>query len=163
MLKLRRVVAVVDEEKGAREASLKIRAVLIAIASLPLMMACGGPTRIESGSAAPSTHTLSVVVSGGGSVRSTPAAIDCGATCTATLPDGTSLTLTATPSAGATFAGWSGACSGSGVCTLKLGSDSTVQATFTEASPPPPPTPPPPPPAPPPSPAPPPPPAPPPA
>src|SRR4051794_24031047 len=120
MLNVQRGLSMVDEERCAREASLKIRAVLIGIASLPLMVACGGPTAIESGSAAPSTHTLSVVVSGGGSVRSSPAAIDCGATCTATLPDGTSLTLTATPSTGATFAGWSGACSGSGVCTLNL-------------------------------------------
>ncbi|MFL5377019.1 MAG: hypothetical protein ACJ787_03830, partial [Myxococcales bacterium] len=68
----------VEQERCAREASLTIRAVLIAIASLPLMVACGGPTAIESASAAPSTHTLSVVVSGGGSVRSSPAAIDCG-------------------------------------------------------------------------------------
>jgi hypothetical protein len=56
-------VVVVDEEKCAREAPLKIRAVLIALASLPLMVACG-PTGTESGSAAPPTHALSVVVSG---------------------------------------------------------------------------------------------------
>jgi hypothetical protein len=42
-----------------------------------------------------------------------------------------SVTLTATPAAGSTFAGWSGACSGTGPCTVPIGLyDQAVTATF---------------------------------
>src|SRR5206468_10020626 len=45
---------------------------------------------------------------GSGTVASSPAGIDCGATCSATYDSGTSVTLTATPAAHATFDGWTG-------------------------------------------------------
>jgi hypothetical protein len=45
---------------------------------------------------------------GTGTVTSDPAGIDCGGTCNADFADGTEVTLTATPAAGSTFAGWSG-------------------------------------------------------
>lgn len=68
---------------------------------------------------------------GSGVVTSNPAGISCGATCTATFPSGTSVTLTAVPEAGSAFAGWSGAgCSGTGTCVLSLASNTTVTATF---------------------------------
>src|SRR3954468_23582707 len=105
MVNVPRGLAVVDRERCARDASLKIRAVLIAIALLPLMVACGGPTGTESGRAGPSTHTLSVLVSGGGSVRSS-GGDRLWRDLHRDLARWTSLTLTATPSAGATFAGW---------------------------------------------------------
>jgi hypothetical protein len=41
------------------------------------------------------------------------------------------MTLTATPAAGSTFAGWSGGgCSGTGSCQVTLSSDKTITATF---------------------------------
>src|SRR5207248_2345183 len=46
------------------------------------------------------------------------------------LNSGTSVTLTATPSAGDTFAGWSGVCSGTGICTVTLNTAMTVAASF---------------------------------
>ena len=81
----------------------------------------------------PVTHTLSVTKSGGGSgaVSSSPAGIDCGGTCSHAYDDGTSVTLTATPAAGSTFAGWSGGgCAGGGSCTVTTSSDRSVSATF---------------------------------
>jgi Divergent InlB B-repeat domain len=78
--------------------------------------------------------TLAVVVAGGGSgtVTSSPAGIDCGSTCSAPFGEGTVVTLTATPAAGSTFAGWSGGkCSGTGPCELLLDSHTTVTAMFT--------------------------------
>lgn len=46
---------------------------------------------------------------------------------------GTSVTATATASAGYSFAGWSGACTGtSTTCTVKMGKDTTLAAAFTK-------------------------------
>ena len=80
------------------------------------------------------THNLSVSKSGAGSgsVTSAPAGIDCGSTCAHAFNSGTSVTLTATPTAGSVFAGWSsGGCSGTGTCTLTLNADTAVTASFT--------------------------------
>ncbi len=68
---------------------------------------------------------------GGGSVTSDQAGLSCsGAGCMQTVPPGTTVTLTAAPSSGSTFAGWSGACSGSGTCTVTASGISDVTATF---------------------------------
>jgi hypothetical protein len=88
----------------------------------------------------PVTHSLTVSKSGTGSggVTSSPAGIDCGATCSDSFAAGTQVTLSATADSGSTFVGWSGGgCSGTGVCTVTLNSDTTVTAAFA-ANPPPP-------------------------
>ncbi|MBI5233424.1 MAG: hypothetical protein HY880_03640 [Deltaproteobacteria bacterium] len=56
------------------------------------------------------TYILSVTKSGTGSgtVTSSPTGIDCGTDCSEPYNSGTGVTLTATPSTGSTFAGWSG-------------------------------------------------------
>ena len=79
-----------------------------------------------------STVALTVAKSGSGSgtVSSTPSGISCGTTCSAGFASGASVTLTATPASGATFAGWSGACSGTGTCTLSMTAARSVTATF---------------------------------
>jgi len=78
------------------------------------------------------SHSLAVMRAGNdsGRVVSKPAGIDCGATCTASFTDGTTVVLTATADSGSTFAGWSGACSGSPSCSLKLSGDTSVGAQF---------------------------------
>jgi hypothetical protein len=63
----------------------------------------------------PARVRLTVLIDGHGSVRSAPAAIDCGATCTATFDAGTPVALAASPEAGYRFSGWSGACTGAAV------------------------------------------------
>ena len=56
------------------------------------------------------TYILTVTRTGSGTITSTPLGIYCGAACSATYDAGATVTLTATPDADATFAGWSGAC-----------------------------------------------------
>jgi uncharacterized repeat protein (TIGR02543 family) len=68
--------------------------------------------------------------SGSGTVSSVPAGINCGADCTETFNAGTVVALTATPSASSTFAGWSGACSGTGACHVTINEANDVTATF---------------------------------
>jgi hypothetical protein len=90
-------------------------------------------------SVAPSAKTLTVGKSGTGSgtVTSNPAGIDCGSTCTRDFEHGTQLTLTASADAGSTFAGWSGACSGLGACTVAMDAAKTATATFNQVQSPP--------------------------
>ena len=57
--------------------------------------------------------TVGKTGTGGGTVSSPPAGIDCGATCSASYDAGASVTLTAAADGNSTFVGWSGACSGS--------------------------------------------------
>jgi hypothetical protein len=65
-----------------------------------------------------------------GTVTSNPAGINCGATCSASFVSGVGVGLTATPAVGSTFAGWSGACSGTGACTVTMDAAKSVTATF---------------------------------
>ncbi|MGK0617432.1 InlB B-repeat-containing protein [Meiothermus cerbereus] len=93
------------------------------------------PTQTFTTSAA-STFALTVNKNGTGSgtVTSSPAGINCGATCAASFAQGTTVTLTAAPASGSVFAGWSGGgCSGTGVCTVTMSAAQSVTATFNTA------------------------------
>jgi M6 family metalloprotease-like protein len=87
---------------------------------------------VNVGPAPAGTSSLGVsrTGSGAGSVTSSPAGIDCGTTCTAGFSTGTVVTLTAAASAGSTFHGWSGICSGTSTCTVTLDAAKRVTATF---------------------------------
>ena len=68
---------------------------------------------------------------GNGTVTAYPSEITCyGAICSATYAAQTQVTLTATPDATMTFAGWSGGCSGTGACTVLMNAAQSVTATF---------------------------------
>ena len=79
-------------------------------------------------------YTLSVAKSGSGTgtVTSGDGNINCGASCSAAYTSGTQVTLTATPTAGSVFSGWSGGgCSGTGTCAVTMSAAQSVTATFT--------------------------------
>ena len=78
------------------------------------------------------THTLKVTKSGTGkgTVTSSPAGISCGSVCAKAFPQGTLVSLSATPYTGSAFAGWSGACTGTGACQVTLDSAQSVAASF---------------------------------
>ena len=70
---------------------------------------------------------------GGGTVTSAPAGINCGSICSANYDYGSSVTLTASSAANSFFTGWSGGgCSGTGACTVMMTAVKTVTATFTQ-------------------------------
>jgi DNA-binding beta-propeller fold protein YncE len=88
----------------------------------------------------PQQRTLTVTATGlggaGGTVRSAPAGIDCGASCSHVYRRGTPLTLTAEPAPGSVFLGWGGCEGDSGSrCTLNLGADRDIVAAFGPAPP----------------------------
>ena len=68
---------------------------------------------------------------GAGSITSSSAGITCGSICSATYIAGTTVTLTAAADPGSIFTGWSGACTGTGTCSVTMGAAKTATATFT--------------------------------
>lgn len=91
-----------------------------------------GLKRLQTGGLTATPRTLNVFRSGtgGGIVSSAPGGILCGGDCSEIYADGTTVTLSATPSAGSTFSGWTGACSGTGACTLSMSEARQVTAEF---------------------------------
>ena len=71
----------------------------------------------------PQKFTLTIDVAGNGTVSTNPPGLTYGA--------GERVTLVAAPGSGSTFAGWSGACSGTGSCTVTMSANEAVTATFT--------------------------------
>ena len=78
------------------------------------------------------SFTISVAKTGTGigTIVSAPPGIDCGVTCSANYEYGTLVALTATPAAGYGFGGWSGACTGTGPCSVTVDAATNVAAAF---------------------------------
>lgn len=81
--------------------------------------------------------TVTKVGGGAGIVTSTPTGITCGSVCQSRYSTYASIALTATPSAGSIFDGWTGACGGAATTTsITLTTRSTCTASFSLAVPP---------------------------
>ena len=80
------------------------------------------------------TYVLTVATSGSGSVGSSPAGVSCGSTCVATFSSGAVVMLTQAAGSGYIFSGWTGACSGTGSCSVSMTAAKAVGATFTATS-----------------------------
>ncbi len=81
----------------------------------------------------PILHPLTVTVAGSGLgmvVGDTGALACTGGACTAAVAEDVPLVLTAVPLAGSRFSGWSGACSGTSLCTVSPSAPTSVRATF---------------------------------
>lgn len=91
----------------------------------------GDPTTIYP--VTPTTYALDVALAGTGvgSVTSSPVGINCGSDCTEAYTAGTAVTLTAVAATGSTFAGYTGACTGTGACVVTVDAAKSVTATFT--------------------------------
>ncbi|HKJ91654.1 MAG TPA: right-handed parallel beta-helix repeat-containing protein [Longimicrobiales bacterium] len=84
-----------------------------------------------------STLTVTTAGDGTGTVTSDPPGIDCADNCSTKYLGGRTVTLTAAPDDGSTFAGWSGDCTGTDASTsitIQDGTDASCTATFTSTS-----------------------------
>jgi len=109
-----------------------------------LLYACQDTTSMTEldGKASLVTRTVTIIGSGSGdgTVKSSPAGINCtvsngtaGTTgCKAQFTQGTSVTLTATPKPGHSFKGWFRTCTGTGTCSTTMSVNRTVDARFLE-------------------------------
>ena len=83
----------------------------------------------------PRQLTVSKTGTGTGTVKSSPAGINCGVSCVANFANNSTVTLTAAPTLGSIFTGWSGACTNvTGVCTVSMNATKSVVANFTNAN-----------------------------
>jgi hypothetical protein len=114
-------------------------------ATVPVTSSAAGVTNSPQSVAvtlvvSPGAQALTVALMGSGAtgtVTSSPTGISCtltggvtGGDCNESLPFNTSVTLTATGTGGSSFAGWSGACTGSGSCQLTMSAARSVTAAF---------------------------------
>ena len=110
-----------------------VRAVILIAVSLSAtgLPAQSAPVQPSAASQA-TTYTLTVQLAGNatGTVTSSPVGISCPSTCSASFDSGTSVKLTAVAAKGDYFAGWSGACKGTGTCTLTMNANKSATATF---------------------------------
>ena len=84
---------------------------------------------------APTSYSLTVTKAGtgAGTVASSPAGISCGADCSESYLSSAVVALSATAGQGSTFTGWSGACTGTGPCSVTMTAAKAVNANFAVA------------------------------
>ena len=80
------------------------------------------------------TFPLTINVSGDGSLASNPIGVECASgQCVTDFPSGTSVTLVPQGGPAGVFGSWSGACTGTGACTVAMTAARSVNASFVAA------------------------------
>jgi hypothetical protein len=102
----------------------------VSCASVTLCVAVdlGGHAVVGIGS--PPIGVIDVTLAGAGEGRVVGTSLSCPAMCSASLPRGEHIVLTAIPRADSAFDGWGGACSGASPCELTVGARTPVRASF---------------------------------
>jgi hypothetical protein len=76
-------------------------------------------------------HELSIALGGNGTGSVVGSGLSCSQACSQNFDEGTVVELSAQPAGGSSFAGWTGACSGSGLeCEVTMSATQSVTATF---------------------------------
>src|SRR5262252_3672233 len=96
-----------------RDCSICFR--LFCVLSLAALTGCQG---LVQGAQNSYTLTVTAPAAGTGNITSSPAGINCPGACSADFDTGTDVALTAKPATNYSFAGWSGACSGTKSCSV---------------------------------------------
>lgn len=105
----------------------------ITLVVLAISMACGGG---GGDGTQPGTFALRIALIGPGSIDATGDATGrCRGACSMSAKAGGQVVLTPVPDEGATFVGFTGACSGVEACTLTVNADVDVGGTFERAAP----------------------------
>lgn len=120
---------------NAPVADIRVRRIQVRTGWLLALVLLAAGLLINGAALAQSTHTLTVNVSGGGVANTnniTPSIFCPTVNCSAAYSHGTSVTLSAANFAGWTFQGWSGACSGTGSCTVTMTQARSVTAHFVQ-------------------------------
>jgi phospholipase C len=113
--------------------AMSFRASLLFVALVSgalLTVSCGGGSIAPTPSPAAAQLSIQPAGNGNGTVSSSPSGIDCQPTCGASFKIGTQVALTAAPASNSMFAGWGGACSGVGTCSLTVKGNASAVATF---------------------------------
>lgn len=108
----RRVLRMIPSVRSGSLRRLGVSAVLASALVVLIPSAAAALGTSASGSAASTVGasvTVTVTISGAGWVESFPPGISCGSTCSAQFPDGTLVSLGATPAIGSAFDTWSAA------------------------------------------------------
>lgn len=105
---------------------------LFALMALLFLSACGGGGSAEKKPV--KTNPLTVSITGGGTVTSSPGGINCGTDCTQNYNKTDIVSLTAVANNGFTFNGWNGDCSGNLDCRFPMSSIRNVSAMFVQAN-----------------------------
>jgi Divergent InlB B-repeat domain len=95
-------------------------------------LAPGATVSVEIALAPTIEVTVSVVPSGGGTVRSSPPGLECNATCSTRFDADTNVMLSAIPQPNWSFVQWGGACTGREDCTISK--TATVSAEFRDTT-----------------------------
>jgi hypothetical protein len=74
--------------------------------------------------------TVEKIGTGSGTVASSPGGINCGTDCTEVYRQGTTVSLSQSAAPGSVFRGWSGACTGTGACSVVMDNVRFVTADF---------------------------------
>jgi hypothetical protein len=105
----------------------------IAVSGTTVYVANTEGNEVAEFTAGPAKPLLTVKKTGNGegTVTSTPAGINCGTECTHEFEENEEVKLEETPTSGSKFAGWAGACSGTGACEVTMSEAKEVEAKFT--------------------------------
>ncbi len=87
-------------------------------------------TAVSGGFAVGTFYRLVVDASGPGSIATSDYLLSCPNSCSGIYSPGKQITLIPTANVGSIFAGWTGACSGTGTCLVTMDSDKSVSAIF---------------------------------